>query len=731
MVRRIKDFIRYTAAELENYTKSKNSCVKKINKRLHLNFPPYGLTSFKATLLKLISEKKIGSYDTDLDGIILDIRNIKVLGDIGAIRFDDSFIHINIQADCYVFQPKVGSVVQGLVKHISQRQIGVIIYRVFSVPIRLSDTVNKSSIALNSEIEFRIKNFDLQNTMPYIEGELMAKEVSIKKAKNSIKFADDDSNEEIEDNENSLFKKPNQKKVKKEKKSACEILADSENEEIVFSELSYLNEEEARKLKEPKKRKKLNSESFSSDITAKQNNSPKHDSKKTVRFEDASNSSSSESDGKNITSSNILKQKESQNIKSDHYEKDEADVVNSKLVSGEQKKHNKTSDSSSESDNEYSYKDNKNTQNKIQNIEKPVTKINGIGTAYTSSSDVEGDKNNVLNEIKSVKEDSADLVPNTEKKPLINLDDSTDSDNQNEFPLHTISHKEHIAHTSIKREYESDDEKFIQSIYQESNDKTNSFKIESTTPVKKNQQVKSEIKTEVETPIKMNGYESEDLFNEHLENSIPSNQNVNTVSKRKKERKISLTQEMNAVLANTILQRKIVELSPAYSTQKEIPERSDKSSVKSASDTSFNEAFKEILEKSKRKKLSESESSNFGLEISVTKTNLLNDVSKSTKKNKLQKKEKKNSLENSMAEILKSSMENKLKEMKSSQELCSPLIIQANNDKNTKEISKKKSRKRKISLNESINDVLTKMIKEKSNKNTFGSPSKKIKVDSL
>ncbi|XP_055859422.1 uncharacterized protein LOC129921561 [Episyrphus balteatus] len=172
MTKKISKNVKYTQAELENYTNVDGSCVKKMNTNLHLNILPSGLKNFKQSLLTLLSHKKVGSYDDKMEGIILDIHNVKLIGDSGAIRFDDPKIHLDVVCDCYVFKPVIGAIVKGTVRHVSSSQIGVIIYRVFSVSIRL---VNKSNVKIevNSEIEFRIKHFDMEHVFPYIEGELV------------------------------------------------------------------------------------------------------------------------------------------------------------------------------------------------------------------------------------------------------------------------------------------------------------------------------------------------------------------------------------------------------------------------------------------------------------------------------------------------------------------------------------------------------------------------------
>lgn len=227
MGKRIRDYVKYSLSELECYVKSKTSCVQKVNTPIHLNFPPYGLSNFKATLQDIIAQRKIGFYDARLKGIILDIRNIKVLGDVAALRFDDPAVHLNLLADCYVFQPQVGAIIKGLVKHISERQIGVIIYRVFSVSIRLKGRVPRN-VQLNSQIEFRIKKFDLENVMPFFEGELVGdlddedEDVSNTNSsfsKRAVKFESNHENASSGYNSDHSHSKPPKTPIKKQMRS--------------------------------------------------------------------------------------------------------------------------------------------------------------------------------------------------------------------------------------------------------------------------------------------------------------------------------------------------------------------------------------------------------------------------------------------------------------------------------------------------------------------------------
>lgn len=184
-------YIKYTRKELNKYVNDKSSCINKINSDLHIGFPPYGFANFRETLTNIISRDKVGKYDAKLNGIILDVSNIKVFGTSYAVRDDDPNNHININADFYVFQPNVGATIKGVVKHISQGHVAVIIYRVFNVSIRFKKAL-KQMLRINQQISFKIKQFDLQDALPYIEGELIEDESSASAVKRRIKFEDDD-----------------------------------------------------------------------------------------------------------------------------------------------------------------------------------------------------------------------------------------------------------------------------------------------------------------------------------------------------------------------------------------------------------------------------------------------------------------------------------------------------------------------------------------------------------
>ncbi|XP_037960582.1 probable DNA-directed RNA polymerase I subunit RPA43 [Teleopsis dalmanni] len=169
---RLKKHANYTLKELEEYLNSPNSCVHKINTNFHISILPYSMENFKRHLLLYIIRKKVSFYDAQVEGIVLDVRNIKLLNSAAALRANDPHLHIDLNADFYVFRPAAGALVNGLVKYVGDKIVGVTIYKVFSAQIRFNVKIDKSQVCLDQELQFRIKDFDLQNIFPYIVGEL-------------------------------------------------------------------------------------------------------------------------------------------------------------------------------------------------------------------------------------------------------------------------------------------------------------------------------------------------------------------------------------------------------------------------------------------------------------------------------------------------------------------------------------------------------------------------------
>lgn len=164
--------------QLDAFIKDEGSGVTRVPTKVHLGVPPYCLNKLDESLLKLTSKNKVGKYDAKSKGIVLCVRNIR-LSDTSpqntVIRHDSPHVHLDLLLDYYVFRPRVAAVLRGTVKHIWKRHVSALIYNVFSVSIRLQGNF-KAKLQVGKPIAFRVGKFDLENSLPFIEGDLIEAE---------------------------------------------------------------------------------------------------------------------------------------------------------------------------------------------------------------------------------------------------------------------------------------------------------------------------------------------------------------------------------------------------------------------------------------------------------------------------------------------------------------------------------------------------------------------------
>lgn len=174
MEKKALDYVGYSTTQLESYVQDEDSCVDKINHDMHIDIPPWALQNLSKSLKQIICTKKIGLYDNSLDGIVLGVANIKVITNKWAIRQNSPDFHVDIRADWYVFRPKAGAILKGIVKRIlHSNNLSVLIYKAFNVFVR-TPKLRNSRFSLNQEITIRLVKFDLKGSrLPHLDGELV------------------------------------------------------------------------------------------------------------------------------------------------------------------------------------------------------------------------------------------------------------------------------------------------------------------------------------------------------------------------------------------------------------------------------------------------------------------------------------------------------------------------------------------------------------------------------
>lgn len=165
-----KKYCKYTKEQLQEYCNDESYCVKCVDGAMHIGLPPWGLKKFDETVRSIVSAEKLNRFDSKLNGIVLDIQSIKVIGEQYAVRNDSSALHVSLNVKYYVFQPRIGALLLGIVKHVALHHISVTIHRFFNVMIPID--MKNSALKTNMTVMVKLTKFDLDDSIPYFEGKL-------------------------------------------------------------------------------------------------------------------------------------------------------------------------------------------------------------------------------------------------------------------------------------------------------------------------------------------------------------------------------------------------------------------------------------------------------------------------------------------------------------------------------------------------------------------------------
>ncbi|XP_037042782.1 suppressor protein SRP40 [Bradysia coprophila] len=165
-----KKYCKYTKEQLQEYCNDESYCVKCVDSAMHISLPPWGLKKFDESVRSIVSEEKLNRFDSKLNGIVLDIQSIKVVGEQYAVRNDSSALHVSLKVKFYVFQPRIGAVLIGVVKHVALHHISVTIHRFFNVVVPIEQ--KNSALKTNTSVMIKLTKFDLDDSIPYFEGKL-------------------------------------------------------------------------------------------------------------------------------------------------------------------------------------------------------------------------------------------------------------------------------------------------------------------------------------------------------------------------------------------------------------------------------------------------------------------------------------------------------------------------------------------------------------------------------
>ncbi|KOC63019.1 DNA-directed RNA polymerase I subunit RPA43 [Habropoda laboriosa] len=248
--------ITWSLLELAGLIEDEDSRVHFEKCRKHLGLHPFHLTNLNAALNEILSSN-LNSYDNDLKGFLLAYKNPKLLTPLGEIFYDTCFIHVDIEADFYIFRPKVGYALKGIVNKKGLDHIGVLIHKTFNVSIpKPDDDENWSgdNLEIGQEVRFVITLLDFTGKLPFIRGVLNQSNYShgCRLMETSINSRRLSSGDNIQNNVENSVNKISEKKSKHAKEHTFSAI-DSENtfdDDIPQIKEEYIPQKSKKKFKQ-------------------------------------------------------------------------------------------------------------------------------------------------------------------------------------------------------------------------------------------------------------------------------------------------------------------------------------------------------------------------------------------------------------------------------------------------------------------------------------------------
>ncbi|XP_036144099.1 DNA-directed RNA polymerase I subunit RPA43-like isoform X2 [Monomorium pharaonis] len=108
----------------------------------HLALHPYHLNNVQRGVNHIL-RSSLNTYDKELKGFVLAFRNPKLLSNLGEILYDSPFIHIDVEADFYLFCPTIGTFLKGIVNKKGLDHIVVLVHKIYTISIPKPDDIEE------------------------------------------------------------------------------------------------------------------------------------------------------------------------------------------------------------------------------------------------------------------------------------------------------------------------------------------------------------------------------------------------------------------------------------------------------------------------------------------------------------------------------------------------------------------------------------------------------------
>ncbi|XP_011691191.1 PREDICTED: probable DNA-directed RNA polymerase I subunit RPA43 [Wasmannia auropunctata] len=166
--------ITWSYLELSGLLEDEESHVHFTRITKHLALHPYYLNNIQQGLNQIL-RSSLNTYDRELKGFVLAFRNPKLLSNVGEMLYDSPFIHIDIEADFYLFRPTVGSFLKGVVNKKGLDHIIMLVHKTYTVSIPKPDDTEEwpgDSVEIGQEVKCCVSQIDNKSRPPFICGTL-------------------------------------------------------------------------------------------------------------------------------------------------------------------------------------------------------------------------------------------------------------------------------------------------------------------------------------------------------------------------------------------------------------------------------------------------------------------------------------------------------------------------------------------------------------------------------
>ncbi|XP_015709358.1 DNA-directed RNA polymerase I subunit RPA43 [Coturnix japonica] len=140
------------------------SCLVVATHRRHIALPPRFLGR-KRTGIRAQLDAELLRYSESLQGVPLAYDNVKVVGELGDIRDDQGFIHLNVEADFVIFCPTKGKKMVGVINKVAPSHIGCLIHGCFNASIPKPEHMSAAEwkelgFKSGDELKFQVVHLD-------------------------------------------------------------------------------------------------------------------------------------------------------------------------------------------------------------------------------------------------------------------------------------------------------------------------------------------------------------------------------------------------------------------------------------------------------------------------------------------------------------------------------------------------------------------------------------------